>query len=364
VGVIRVGDLTIEVLPKTDKHEKDKQLWQTVLLEMLSVSLQVEAKTTTLANVQIKRHSVLETYLHLFLDEVSRLIHGGLVKKYRVAKGNQGALKGKLLVHKQVTKNIVHAERFYVAHQVYDRNNIFNAVLEQGLYCIQSMSVSDELNKRSSALLLDFPECSPFKIDEKIFKRLVFDRKTERYKTAIELARIILLNYHPDIKGGSNNILAIMFDMNLLWENYVYWILKKASRENPDIKVEAQRKKKFWQHPERGSLRLIPDIVITNKGRKISVVLDTKWKYKKDTSVEDIRQMYTYGHYFGATKSYLLYPDRIEGVAKVKRVQGKFHDYHDDELFQANSCGLMFVDLIEDSHLRKAVGLDIIEQLD
>lgn len=363
VGIIRVGDLTIEVLPKTDKHEKDKELWQSVLLEMLSVSLQVEAKTTTLANVQLKRHSVLETYLHLFLDEVSRLVHGGLVKKYRIAKGNQYSLKGKLLVHQQVTKNVVHAERFFVAHQVYDKNNIFNVILDQALHCIQSIAVSDELNKRCSALLLDFPECSPLKIDEKIFKRLIFDRKTERYKTAIELARIILLNYHPDIRGGNNSILAIMFDMNLLWENYVYWILKKASRENPDIKVEPQLKKNFWQHPERSSLRLKPDIVVTKRSQEISVVLDTKWKFKKDTSVEDVRQMYTYGHYFNATKSYLLYPDRLEGAEKIRTIDGKFHDHNDDKLFQSNSCGLMFIDLIEDSHLRKGVGSEIIAQL-
>lgn len=117
VGVIKVGDLTIEVLPKTDKHTLDKGQWQKILLEMLLISLQVEAKTTTLANISVRQHSVLDTYLQLFLDEAERLIHKGLIKKYRTNISNQTALKGKLLVHQQITKNATHAECFYVGIQ-------------------------------------------------------------------------------------------------------------------------------------------------------------------------------------------------------------------------------------------------------
>lgn len=359
VGVIKVGDLTIEVLPKCDRYdaEQDKNTWQNVLIDMLAISMQVEAKTTTHADIHIREHTVLETYLSLFLNETATIVHHGLVKKYRTDESNQNALKGKLQIHKHVTKNIVHAERFYVSHQVYDRDNIYNSILYQALQCIKAISGSISLTKMCESLLLNFPECKQVSINEKLFDRLTYDRKTERYKTAIGLARIILLNYHPDIKGGRNNILAIMFDMNLLWENYVYYMLKKACGDA--YKVKAQRKKYFWQ-PETGNrVSLQPDIVIKRKTDGNSIVLDTKWKYQSDVSVQDLRQMYAYGKYFNSDQSYLVYPDKINNK-NIDIKSGKFLSDKDVDDHEAATCGLLFIDiLLEGKRLNREIGKEI-----
>lgn len=368
VGVIQVDDLTIEVLPKTDKHEDDTELWQQALIKMLYISLQVNARTTTMASVNIKKLNVLEAYLLLFLEEVQTLMHQGLVKKYRTNISNQTSLKGKLLIHEQITKNIVHAERFYVAHQIYDRNNVYNSILKEALDCISSLSVSNVIKSKCATLLLDFPECSHVAVTEKLFGKLRYDRKTERYKTAIELARIILLSYHPDFKGGSNNILAIMVDMNMLWENYVYYILRKAcNKYGGDMQVYAQQKELFWQHPDSRNLRLKPDLIIErtidNKPAK-KYVLDTKWKYQSDTSVEDVRQMYAYNHYFETEESYLLYPDKL-GADTVQKQPGNFYKPdgtgdHDP----TKKCGLMYIDLLDgNGHLNLTIGDSVIMKL-
>jgi 5-methylcytosine-specific restriction enzyme subunit McrC len=349
VGVIQVDDLTIEVLPKTDRHGDDKAAWQQVLIKMLFISLQVNARTTTISAVNIKQLTVLEAYLALFLQEVDTLLRHGLVKKYRTEVGNQTSLKGRLLVHKQVTKNLVHAERFYVAHQVYDRNNLFNSILKETLDCINSLSVSSAVKSKCGTLLLDFPECNPVKATEILFKRLRYDRKTERYRTAIELARIILLNYHPDFRGGSNNILAIMVDMNQLWENYVYYVLKRAcTAKGPDYHVYPQQKKLFWKNPIGGNRRLKPDLVLEylKDSIKRRLVLDTKWKYESDPSVEDVRQMYAYNHYFQTNESYLLYPDKADNEP-VWKYPGSFYDPSVEDAMSDLKCGLMYIDLLD-----------------
>jgi 5-methylcytosine-specific restriction enzyme subunit McrC len=67
------------------------------------------------------------------------------------------------------------------------------------------MNISKSLTQEAQSLLLYFPNCQPKTINENIFERLSFDRKAEGYKQAIELSRIILMNYHPDIKGGVND---------------------------------------------------------------------------------------------------------------------------------------------------------------
>lgn len=360
VGVIKVKDLSIEILPKTDRHTANEKQWQHVLLEMLTISLRVKAKTTTHADIHVRQHSVLETYLQLFLEETQKLLHDGLVKKYRQNISNQNTLKGKLLIHQHVTKNIVHAERFYVSHQVYDRDNIYNSILEQTLYCVNAINASDSINKTTGKLLLDFPECDAVKISEGLFQKLVYDRKTERYKNAIELARIILLNYHPDLKGGNNNILAIMFDMNLLWESYIIKMLSMASHNwETECKINPHEKRGFWEHPNQ-SLHLIPDIIVRNNGK--TYILDTKWKYQKDTTTEDVRQMYAYGNYWGANERYLMYPDKVKN--QVDKTKGVFYDPASKKLSTNNFCGLMYIDLLgTDKNLNKNIGKRILEEL-
>ena len=364
VGVIKVKDLVIEVLPKTDRNDADEATWQRVLLQMLKISLEVKAKTTTHADIVLRNHSVLETYLYLFLKETETLLHHGLIKKYRTNISNQTSLKGKLLIDRHVSKNLVHAERFYVAHQIYDRDNIYNAILQEALFCILSLTVSDGITKFCNKLLLTYPECNTIRVSEKIFSSLAYDRKTERYRTAIELARIILLNYHPDIKGGKNNILAIMFDMNLLWENFIYKTLASA-RNEPTIRCEVlpQRSAAFWKSPYSWTLHLIPDLIVKRRDGEIYVV-DTEWKYRSDTSPEDIRQLYSYGNYFGAAKRYLLYPDKIEADKKVEKKEGSFYDPNSKEISKHQKCGLLFVDLLNpDNTLNTGIGAAVLEEI-
>jgi 5-methylcytosine-specific restriction enzyme subunit McrC len=366
VGVIKIGDLSIEVLPKSDAHEQGVDTWRNVLLEMLAISFQVRTRTSTRADIQIRRKSVLETYIQLFIDETERIFREGPVKKYRNNQENQLCMKGKLMIHRHIVENLVHAERFFVSYQVYDHDNIFNALLSQTLRCIVSLGLSAELNNRCKFLLEFFPRCKSVRVSEKLFQRLVYSRKTERYRQAIELARIILLNYHPDLKGGSNNILAIMLDMNHLWESYIYYVVNRAARfSDIPVSVEAQRGKPFWRHPGNYDMRLRPDIVVKkNPGSKSEevLVLDTKWKYRSDTSINDVRQMYAYGRYFGARNTFLLYPDRL-GELLVKRKSGTFYKPLTTRELSEDYCGLIFIDLLKGNRLNKEVGKAVIERL-
>lgn len=376
VGVIKVGNLTIEVLPKTEKHNEDKIVWQNILIQMLRISLRVDAKTSTQASINLKKQTVLESYLHLFLDEVERLVHYGLTKKYRIQEGNQPALKGRLLVHKQITQNICHNERFFVSHQVYDQDNVYNSILLQTLRCIQSVNVSNSITQRCQSIQILFPECTKISITYDLFQKLRYDRKTEKYRKAIELAKIILLNYHPDIKGGRDSVLAIMFDMNLLWEDFIYYSLKRAlnTTEYMGFTVEGQTNRYFWRAEDKSALKLKPDIIITKpSGEK--VVIDTKWKYKSRTSVEDVRQMFAYGKYFNATQMFLLYPDNLKKDNRITIKMGQFFKPETDNYSRTpgkqdmdNSfCNLMFIDpLVQNenqTNLNREISVDIINSI-
>lgn len=335
VGAIQVGNTLISVLPKADKRlkedESEKKKWNQVMIDMLRAVHGFDVKASSSSHLKIKNNSVLDLYFELLVLEVEYLLHRGLVKKYRKTEGNLNALKGSLQFSQQVSKNLVHKERFFTKHSTYDNEHVLHVILYQTIQVLNRINTNSALAGRINALLLNFPEMPHRKITESIFDKLVFNRKSMGYMKAIEIARLILLHYHPDLSKGRDDVLALMFDMNLLWEQFVLVSLRK----NKLFNVRGQHSRYFWK-PEGGQRRSIrPDITVSTKDG--NYVLDTKWKLVADKpSMEDIRQMYAYHHYFEANKVALLYP------GDARYVTGKFVDIKGQNQLTELECGLLF----------------------
>lgn len=302
VGAISLGDLCIEVLPKVDKSTagEDKGVWRDVLIDMLQTVGDLPVKASQ--NAQLRRHksSILDIYFDLFLSEVETLIHRGLIKRYRKQEGNVKALKGSLVFSQHLRKNLVHKERFYTRHTVYDQQHLLHSILLQALEVVANSGMKSSTRGWSGNLLLHFPEQQKVLIEASTFEKLQYDRKSEPYKRAIQIAELILLQYHPDIKTGKHELLAIVFDMNDLWER---WVLHRLKKDLPDHwKVEGQNKYPFYRQGTSGKWRTIrPDIVLTNKLDGTILVWDTKWKIPKDgrPSMNDVHQMHSYAQTVG-----------------------------------------------------------------
>ncbi len=131
VGVIQIGNLTIEILPKIGQDVKkgDKAKWQGVLIDMLRECRWMQLHANEKATLRFKPNSILEAYLEIFISSCEELVRIGLIKKYRNVDANVFVLKGKLLFNQQMQHNIIHKERFYTRHQTYDRQNIYNQIL-------------------------------------------------------------------------------------------------------------------------------------------------------------------------------------------------------------------------------------------
>lgn len=318
VGVIQVGRLVIEVLPKTDGN--DDNYWRSVLIGMLRAVGTVKVGTTGTTELRIRSNSILDLYFEMFVSELEGLLHKGLIKQYRKLEENTTSLKGKLEFAGQIKHNLIHKERFYVNHQTYDGNHIYNQILFEALLLTKEICTSSQLSSRIGALMLSFPDVNRILVSELTFNKLTFNRKSEPYKNAIDIAQMLLLNYHPDISTGSYNVLALMFDMNALWERFILASLKRYATD--EAKVLGKVRKGFWT-PEIGNKANIePDIVMIKNGE--TIIYDTKWKILKNNrpSDDDLKQMYVYTKYYQSVYTALIYP-----ATGSKSIHGNF--YHE-----------------------------------
>ena len=361
VGIIQVDGLSIEILPKSDKDDSSAD-WKGLLLQMLKACGHLKASSVGAANVKRQHLNLLEVYFELYLTEIESLIHRGLVKKYRKNTGNVKALKGKLEFAGNIRYNLVHKERFYTTHQVYDRDHLLHQTLAYALEILEQFSKGSYLFDRCKRVLLNFPETSPLKVTKKQIEGIVLNRKTAPYNQALELARLIILNYSPDISTGREKMISLLFDMNRLWEEFILIQIRKELA-GTSYSVKGQDSQTFI-----GSNYLKPDVVIQHdEDSKKVYIIDTKWKRptNQSSSISDLRQMYTYNRFWNAKKAMLLYPGESKNNSfKPFETEDFFRD-NDQTTSITHLCKSGFVSILDENNkLSDTIGKQVLDLLE
>jgi 5-methylcytosine-specific restriction enzyme subunit McrC len=191
---------------------------------------------------------------------------------------------------------------------------------------------------------------------------LVLNRKTAPYSQALELARLIILNYSPDISTGREKMISLLFDMNRLWEEFILIQIRKELA-GTSYSVKGQDSQTFI-----GSNYLKPDIVIQHDiDSKKVYIIDTKWKrpQNKSSSISDLRQMYAYNRFWKAQKAMLLYPGESKNTS--------FNEFKTEDFFRDNDqttsiihmCKSGFVSILDDDNkLSDTIGKQVLDLLE
>lgn len=351
VGALQVDDLVIEILPKADKKvAADRQVWHRVLLDMLHYCKLIKIEQLTSAHLRLRSNTILELYYDLFLQEVELLLRKGLIKKYHRIEGQQTVLKGRLVLAQQLSKNLLHRERFYVNCQTYDYDHPLNRILFAALQVLGKLTQTPQLLSRQRQLVRYFPNLPLTSFSATDFDHIQYNRHTLRYQNAIDIARLLLLNYSPDIRSGQHQLLAILFDMNVLFEEYVYQQLKRVQVAN--FSVQRQQQTTFWN---RRILR--PDLVLTYQGKRM--VLDTKWKIlsKVHPEMKDLKQMFIYNRFFTSNYGVLLYP-QVYHLPDLPPIP-----YAIPSSKLPNYCQICFVEVVKNGVLNRDLGIDLLQKL-
>lgn len=314
VGIIQTknGD-TLEILPKihdndNSNNEEAVENSKKILLMMLKTLRSHPFKNINIANLKSLNLPLLEIFISMFLDEVSKLIKIGIKSDYVELEDNLKFLKGKLKISEQIRKNIIHKERFYVCYQEFSADRAENRIIKSTLEFLYRRSKSSKNQRLIREYLFVFDEISSSTDINADFNRLNLNRQTKHYEQALLWSKIFLQNTSFSPYKGSDVAFALLFDMNRLFESYVGNFIKKKL---PNTKLQHSQKH-LIEKPKDFMLKL--DIFL--KHQKRNYIADTKWKIvksEKDISQADLYQLYAYGKKYECNKLYLIYP-RTSGV--------------------------------------------------
>ncbi|MGJ0363652.1 McrC family protein [Aliarcobacter cryaerophilus] len=308
VGVIQTKDgTTIEILPKIKNATIEKS--KDILIKMLKTLKNSPFKNLSVANLKSSKIPLFEIFISMFLEELTVLVRNGIKSDYISKEENLKFLKGKLKISEQIKYNTIHKERFFVQYEEFISNRVENRLIKTTLQFLYNKSKLNKNQQRIREFLFVFDEIEISHNIKTDFSKIKLNRQMKDYEQVLLWCKTFLFENSFSPYKGNDIAFALLFDMNLLFESFVYSYLKKSSNFQ-DIKSQDRTHHLAYENGI-GRFRLKPDIVI-NGGK---IIADTKWKILSEdkayngVSQADMYQLYAYGtKYANCEKIYLIYP--------------------------------------------------------
>ena len=320
VGIIKINNLIIEILPKISLSNdiiKDRKM----LIFMLSKCNKLSVDIKELLNSNILNNSLLDILAKVYSKKLLNELQKGLYREYVSKEEALSIIKGKILISKSIKENTINKNKMNCKYDEFTEDNLFNAILKRAINVILFSIKNDDVKKELNIINNLINDVSDIYISNNIILNYKLNRMNNRFLECFTLAKLILLNSSMDKSLGKENGFSILFEMNYLYEEYIGVLLKEVFNDT-NISINTQEKSRYllWNTlKERNEIALKPDIVIY-KDNKPKVIIDTKWKRssidnRETYSQSDIYQMYAYiTTYTECEECILLYP-REENIS-------------------------------------------------
>ena len=375
VGTIPLDDIQIEILPKIPLVENNIEAEKIRFLEILQSIDYFKEKIFSNSKIEITDTSILEIFIHLFIEEVEKIIKKGLIYRYVDKNENLNVFKGKLDINNHIKYNFSHKEKFFMKFDEFSVDSLENITIKLTIQKWKKISVNLKNKENLNKIGHYFENVSILDGSIENLKYLTFDRMNDYYKNAIQWAKIFLNNQSSSIFSTNNGeIPSILFPMETIFENYIanklVNIIQEKSYNQLAIKVQDNSCSIFSSISlnnvkiDNNILRIRPDIVIKNKDAKEIFILDTKWKIlnklddKFKISTEDVYQMLAYVKTYSdrnknkyiCKKAYLIYP-------ATNMNQSTFFTKDDKLIFNTDDfeLNIQFVDLSSEEGTEKSL---------
>jgi 5-methylcytosine-specific restriction enzyme subunit McrC len=270
------------------------------LLSLLSYARKVRIRPSDVAEFDQLGGSFLEVWIWYFAVELNRLLRRQYGHRYVEVEERASFLRGKLLVERELAGTAALSARYACRYEVFTPDHLLNRVLK---FCNRLLlgqtrvACTHKLLRENDVLLAD---ATPTVIRAEDLDRIQLDRLNRAYEPILELCRLLLRNSTLDLRAGRIAQLAFVFDMNVLFEEFVAEVMV---RHRDDIRLGGNRLEWVKKQQPLGKLfekfGMKVDLILTDDTYR-RILLDTKYKTldaqkeHQGLSQADFYQMYAY----------------------------------------------------------------------
>ncbi|NLE61564.1 MAG: hypothetical protein GX616_24695 [Planctomycetes bacterium] len=339
VGVLRVGDVTIEVLPKIDwdphgdanahagscPHQAAARSATRNLLYMLAYTHGLGIVEQDMSPLLARRSNWFELLTRLFARELCHQVQLGIEHSYVSMAETTSVIRGRWELARQLGRRPHVRHRFDVTHDEFSSDTVLNRAF--GLAVKRLLLWSEDRGNQHllRAIAQTISEVDPpTSMTPAELSGIHFHRLNERFRPAFGMARLFLQSLAPELMIGDRRNIAFMLDMNQLFEQFVgQFVVRHRSQILPaswaDAKIHLQSAGRAVYLAEslpdhQPSFRLIPDIVFSDALNCGRLIIDTKYKQldplarRYRVSESDMYQMVAYATRLDCPNVLLLYP--------------------------------------------------------
>lgn len=310
-GVIQAAGISVEILPKiADNDAFDRG----VLLRMIALASDFPLARLDAQHIALQSQTLLRTLVRWFCDELFTQFHPGLLREYVNQADDLAAIRGRWRPDVDACRFPGRKDRMSCEFDELTTDNRYNQALKAALHCVQPLAHgSASLSRDVSALLGWLQDVSDLPVTAEQVRRLPSNRLTARYSRALRLAEWFLGAQAPDTRRGRSNGIALLFDMNDLFQSFLAAALRRTLPDGLRLREEGPRHFLTVGSDGNSRFQMKPDLCVLS-GDQVIAVIDAKWKRLKPDNSKlgiqqaDIYQMHAYAHAYRCAQVALWYP--------------------------------------------------------
>lgn len=327
VGMVAAKGCSLEILPKVDPDsgvEESADAVRNRLVRMLDVALGLDLDTGRDAAIDRQKHTLLEILIRAFADKLLAEVRRGLPRLYRQCEDDLPALRSRLDVTRQFTRNAVRPDRLACRFDQLDADTPLMRVMAAAVVVLGKHARSPATRRKLDELRHVLAEIPLVPLNRLPWKDVRIDRTNRRWESLFRLAQLLLrrdwqATHHA---ASAPEGLTLLFPMNDLFEKYVAAMMRKAlAGSGVDVVDQGGHRACLGtftgEHLESGEVfRTRPDIILRRRGEVLAII-DTKWKKlardpldrKHGVSQADVYQLMAYARLYPTRELMLLYPE-------------------------------------------------------
>lgn len=340
VGVVKFGNHSIQILPKiyrTNRSRNKDHIAQEAsrnLLKILSYAGDFTFDESEINSLLKQTNDWFEILIHLFATRLQSEWRKGAYRNYQNMQDELSVLKGKWNISEQL-KHPIRQTTFNVEFDEFSADNTLNRTFRFVVEKLFFFTSNDKNKQTLSELRALLNEVSLSKtITTEEVNTIKLTRINTRFSPLLNLAKMFIENSSIQLSHGATETFSFVFDMNLLFENFIAEFIRRnksaiLDESLLDCNIFPQgcggNSLYLAKSQDQNYFRLKPDIVFRFADGNFPLILDTKYKSLKGEagnlgiSQVDFYQMHTYAHRYKSPRVILLYPQTIDMPMPIRK---------------------------------------------